>query len=764
MKPNHISQKAEEKDIKEILSKYLEYWYIFLLGLIIFIGAAFLYLRYEAIPQYQITSTLLIKDKDKGEGASKFESFAELGLIKPSRNIEDEIGILTSAGLMEVALSELSLQVRYYVEGKVNEVEVYGKDLPVYVEINNSLPFSHGQRLSITMLDNKRFELTEEGKDNKKTYTYGQEILKPYGTFTVLSRFDDLSSEIGNTIDMEFISIQDFAEYYSEQLEVEPVNETGSLIAVSLLDPIPERGEDIVTKLIEVYTRKAVEYKNRLAISTIEMIDDRLQHLTSELTGVEKNVEQYKQQNDLTDVNSNAAIYLQKASQAKSELADYQTQIDVLNSIENYLKQQGPNASLVPSSLNIQDATLVGLISRFNELQLEKRSLLRTTPEDNPLVVEIDEQLSDLRNNILENLNNIKDGLIITRRNLMANSNRLESQIRNVPSAERELLAINRQQSTKQELYLYLLQKREEEALSLSAPVSNTRVIDEPRSGNFPVSPNKTSIYLGAIIFGLFLPFSIVYIKDNIDDKIQSVDDIQRLTNVPVLGKIAHSNDKEIIVATEKNRTPVAELFRLIRFNLKFISAGKTNKIILITSDMKGEGKTFFTINLGTSLAISGKKVIALSFDLRAPKLMQDMGLSNKVGVTDYIINHDTKLEEIIVPSPSVENLFFIDSGSTPPNAGELMLSERIGKLLNELKERYDYVLIDSAPVGKVADAFALAPHIDSTIFVVRRNYSNKARLVTIQDIYENKKLKYPMVVLNDVEFSKADTYGYGNE
>lgn len=767
MKNSPTTSKAEEKDIKRILQKYTKYWYLFLIGILICVTLAFLYLRYKAVPQYKITSTLLVKDKDKGAGSSELESFSDLGLIKPARNIEDEIGIITSSSLMEDVLYDMALHVNYYVEGNVDEVEVYGKHLPVSVVVDKSQPVSYGTSMQVYLKGDNNFELSWEnakGDVTTSSYEYDEVIKTPYATFTVVPNTEMIRSEIGNNIVFRFQNVQDLAELYSSQLTVEPVNETGSLIQISLLDPLPKRGEDIVRKLTEVYTQKAVDYKNQLAITTIGMIDDRLEILTGELTGVEVDVEQYKQRNDLTNVTSDAALYQERASEANSRLAEYETQIDVLNSIESYLSQRGDDSPLVPSSQNIQDPTLVGLISKFNELQLKRRSLLRTTPKENPLVVEIDQQLTDLRSNLLENLSNIKNGLIITRRNLLATSSRFESRVRKVPSAERELLAINREQSTKQELYLYLLQKREEEALSLVAHVSNTRIIDPPRAGLFPVSPNKTSIYLGAMIFGFFIPFSFVYIKERMNDKVQSTLDIEDYTNAPVLGEIAHNSEKKIIVATEKSNTPVAELFRLIRFNLKFVSAGKANKVIMVTSSMKGEGKTFFTINLGASLALSGMKVVILSFDLRAPKLIKDMGLTEQYGITDYLISPDIMLEEILIEAPNIKGLSVIGSGPIPPNAGELMLHPRIGELIGQLKERYDYVLIDTAPIGKVADAFALDPYIDSTIYIVRHNYTQKTQLRIIENIYQNNKLHYPMVVLNGTKSKEAYGYGYGQE
>lgn len=764
-KDKYISGKADGKNVRDIISGYLQYWYFFLIGVALLLGAAYLYLRYKAVPEYRVSSTVLIKDKDKGDGAVDLASFEDLGLIKPSRNIEDEIGIFRSAGNMERVIEELNLNVGYYIQGKFDKVEVYVKDLPVNVNLDGSLSFNPGTSFGIRIKDTESFQLKVEKEDESvqlSTHKFGEVIERPFGTFVVNRNTKVPISKVDDFIFVQFHSIRNLADFYTSKLTVEPVNETGSLLSLSFLDNLPGRGEDIMKELIEVYTEKSIDYRNQLALNTLDMIDERLATLTEELTSVERNVEDYKQRNELTNVSSDAELYLRQASESNSQLASYQTQIDVLNSIENYLQHQGDNAPLVPSSLSIEDPTLINLISRLNELQTKKRNLLRTTPKDNPLVVELEQQVADVRINTLENLKNIKGGLVIAQRNLQANSRQYESRVRKVPAAERQLLAINREQGTKQQLYLYLLQKREEEALSLAAPISNTRIVDPPRAGGLPVSPNKTSVYLGAMVLGLFLPFSMVYARERINDKVQTRTDIEENTNVPILGEIAHNKEKNVLVAKEEKDTPVAELFRLIRFNLKFLSVGRKNKTILITSGSPGEGKTFFSINLGSSLAISEKKVVVLGFDLRAPRLMEDLGLKQETGITDYLIDDELDVEDIILPSSDVDGLYFIGSGAIPPNAGELMLSGKIKLLISRLEQMFDYVIIDTAPLGKVADAFALTPFADSTIYVVRQNFTRKKDLRTLQDLYQNNKVNGLMVVLNGTKSKETYAYGYG--
>ncbi len=758
-------QKNKEKNINKIIGGYFKYWYLFIAGFILFTSLAFLYLRYKAVSQYEISGTLLINDKDNGAGAKQSESFSDLGLIKPSRSLDDEIGILKSYTLMEEVVKNLSLQVSYFIEGDVNDIEVYAKNIPVNVLLNKEDPVIYNLPVRMTVKNNNQFDLEyedEKGNKHKSTHKFGQEIQQPYGTFTVVANSEIPFPEKSQTISFKFLKAKDLAEIYSEKVTVEPANENGNLLYISVLDHIKDRGKDILDELMKVYADETVKYKNKIAETMITMIDDRLSMLTGELTSVEKNVEEYKQKKNLTDVSSNAQSYVQQANDYNRQLVEVRTRIAVLNSLEEYLNQGNNDTPLAPSSLNIQEPTLVSLISSFNEMELRRRRLLQTTPSSNPLVVDLNEQLGNLKQNILENLKNIKQGLNITKNNLLNSSRSFQAQIEKVPTVERGLTEINRQQSTKQGLYLYLLQKREEEALSIAAPLSNVRIIDSARAGNYPVSPNKTSIYLGAALFGLFLPFCFVYVRKSLNTRIQSEEDIKEKTDAPILGTITHNKQKIDIVATSQNRDPIAELFRLIRFNLRFAAADKKHKVILITSGKKGEGKTFFSMNLATSLASIGKKTALLSFDLRSPALTDVFKLNHKKGITDYLTDDAIEIGDLLHPSQKIKNLFIIASGPIPPNAGELILNERTGDLINGIKNDFDYILIDSAPVGAVADALALYPYIDSTLYLVRQNFTLKDDLDLFNDFYQKKKLKNPMLVLNDTILAKNKEYGYG--
>lgn len=759
------SERSEAVDFKSILSKYLRYWYWFALGGIIAIGTAYAYLRYYAVPQYYISSLILIKDEKSDGGSSTAMAINDPDLFKSSKNVDDEVEVLKSKTLMQRVVKELDLSISYIIEGRIRDVEIYGKGLPIKVIVNKMNPKFPNPSFTITLKTSNAFLLTDsDGKSN--IYQLGKEITKPYGTFTVVpgNAFYASNTADRKRIIVRFNQLKDAADNFYAAVSIKPSAKNASVINMGISDAIPERGEDIINKVIEVYEKESVEDKNAKAAQTVAFLDERLKYITAELSGVEKNVQQYKSQNEVTDVSTQASNYLEQASDYNRQLSEWAIQIDVLESIEQYMTANATQYKTVPSSLGIQDPTLLGLINKFNELQLDAERMLRTTQPDNPLVLGINEQLANLRSNILENLRNIKRGLIITSNNLKQSSGKFQSRIRKVPLMERELLEINRQQEIKQNLYLFLLQKREEVALALAATVSNTRVIDRAVSTPYPYSPSSQNVYLIALILGLGIPFAGIFLKNLLNDKVQSRLEVEKATQTPILGEICHNSRsaRNAVVVNKDSRSPIVEMFRLVRANLHFAAIGKENKVMLITSSMSGEGKTFFSINLGASLALTGKKVVVLELDLRKPSLSTRLGLTDNVGITNYLTSDTININEIIRTSEKAPDLFVVSSGPLPPNPAELMMSAKLAHLIDELKDIFDYIIIDTAPIGQVSDAFSLSPLVDSTIYLLRYGYTYKKQIEIIDAIYKNKRLNHPMIVLNDAKKEHSPSYGYG--
>ncbi len=759
MNTNPSFQKQSEKDqIMQMLSKYLKYWYIFLASIVICLALAWLYLQTKT-PEYTVESTLVIQADTKGEGALKGSAFSDLDMFKQVVTVDNEIAALRSRTLWEKVLRQLPLQVSYYVENTFKTDQLYGDDLPVVVEIEKLGKMAFLQSPTITAIDNNTFKLGDAESDGR-VYKFGQRIRTSDYTITVTR---GPSFEItGEPVSIVFNNLDKMAERYSSAaLVITPVSEGANTINLTLIDAIPDRSIDILNKLIEVYNEENIANKNQLALNTIKFIDNRLKFLGEDLTATGQEVEDFKQANRVTNVSSDAAQSLQNAGEYNRQLAAIDIQRNVVSSMEAYVNKPKGQYEIVPGTSGLQDPTLSSLTSRYNELQIERERLLRTNQPDNPLVVNINEQLAGLKGNISENLSNIKRGLNITRRGLQSNSSKFEAQIRAAPSVDRGLNERGRDQNVKENLYQYLLQKREETTLSLSATTPTSRVVDEPNFNSTPVSPKVSFIYMCAFLLGLALPAGGIFLKDMLNTKVQDVSDIEQISGAMILGELSHKENKGALVVNKTSRTTISELFRYIRTNLNYMTETSGNKVMLITSSMKGEGKTFFTINLGATLALVDKKVVLLEFDVRKPDLLKSLNMSSTLGLTNYLHN-GTTLDEIIVPSPTQPNLSVIGCGEIPANPAELLMSSRMDELFNDLRERFDYIIIDTSPVGAVADAFSLASYADASIYVVRQNYTDKMQLNILRDIFENKKLKNPMIVLNDSKSDGFKGYGYG--
>lgn len=755
-----FEQKSDQKDIKAILQKYQRYWYLFAIGASLALFVAFLYLRY-ATPIYSAKTTILLKSEKGGDGPSETAAIGDFALMNTERSIDNEILMLKSHGLMARVVNQLQLEISYISAGHVRDVEIYGSDVPIKIIINNYSPAFYGKSFILHFKDDNSFNL----EDNENhTYRFGDEIAMPYGKFTIVSDAESVMSEANKPLTVRFNDPEKLAKMYANKLNVSQVNKNTSALAISIEDPVAKKATAILSELLNVYELENKEDKNKIAKKTVDFLNDRLEYLTQELNSVEMNVENYKQEHKLTDVDVQAQEYLATASVTRKQVEDLDIQLDVLRSIEAYLTSNSGDAGdfkLVPSTLTIQDATLNGLIAKFNELQLDRQRIMRTSRENNPAVINIDEQLKNLRSNILENLKNIKQSLYITKRNLEAKSGLAGDKIDKVPVMQRQMVEITREQEIKQSLYLYLLQKKEESALSLASSVSNLRIVDVPESKG-PVAPVKTNILAYSILLGLFLPFLGIFLKNLINNTIESRSEVERLTRTPILGEICHDSSDMNVVARPNERTPIAEMFRLLRTNLRFSMAGKENKVILITSSMSEEGKTFLSINLGSTLAGSGKNVLIIEFDLRRPKLLKRLDLPKSKGLTDFLVGDVEDVNSVIWPSQIDPNLKILSAGTLPPNPAEIILDERVGKLIESLRKEYDHIILDCPPVGKVADALTLNDHIDSSIYLVRYNRTQKEQIALVDDIFRHQRLKNMLIVLNDARKSNNGNYSYG--
>ena len=739
------------------LHSYFKRWYIFILCITIFLAGAWLYLHYET-PIYRISSTLLIIDDKKGDGLLKTTAFSDLNMFQGTRSVDNEIEILRSKDLLEQVFLKLNMGVSYFDEKSFKTEELYGAQLPFVVTVMKYDGKPIKEKILITAQTDST--VTFNFGKSSSTISYGTIISKP-GFVLQIAR-GPAEAQIGNAIRIRLNNIAAMAANYSVgRLQVNPVIKESNTLRITTTDAIPERGLAILTQMIETYNQENIDKKNATAIATIAFIDKRLKTLEADLSGVEVEVETYKQQNQATEVSAGTQVNLAKLAEYSQLMEGNNVQLGIINTLSSNLKDSEKQFNMV-SSMGLKEPVLNTLVNRFNELQLERNRMLNSAKLNNPLVEELTEQVNNMKQNIRENLENVKKGVEIEQNFLKSNSLHYNSRIKSVPSLERGLLQRGREQIVKTNLYDYLLQKREETALSLSATIPSSQLIDRPSINPIPEFPKPPLTYLLGGILGFLLPIGLIYASENFRPKVTSRANLHQIGGIKILGELTHHSEPNPIAIKEGSTTSIAELFRFIRMNIGQFGAPALKKTILVTSCAKGEGKTFFSLNLGITLAQLDKKVLILEFDLRQPSLLNMLNMPQKAGISTYLSGRKEDLIASIQRCPNTANLDVLGCGPLPINPAELLYGEHVETLFDELKNIYDYIIVDTSPVGTVADAFSLAGYADLSIYLVRYNYTNISQLEILKDINENDKLGNLMVVLNDAKQVNRSRYAYG--
>ncbi|MEL6719545.1 MAG: polysaccharide biosynthesis tyrosine autokinase, partial [Bacteroidota bacterium] len=706
--PLETERRDPTADIRLLLWKLRQYWYWFVIGIALGGAAAYTYLRYT-IPVYEATGTLLIKDEKNSSDLSDEIISSRLGL-QTSRSLDNEIQIMRSKMMMEKIVEELDLEVSYIVEGRVINRSDYSRS---FVEVTFH-QFSESQRFEIKQLSSTQYQLLKG--EQAWQCSFGDTCLLDQGLIAIKKIRDiDLAEE--NPLFISISSISSKAQQLAGQLNVRLLTAQGSILQASMEDPIPRKAIDVINKLFEIYERITLQEKTLSSENTLQFIDDRLDVLTEELKDVELGVERYRQDKKIPlNLEGNASQALGQSQLYQQQLSEIEIQLNVLETVRRYLTDAELAYRLLPANLGLNTEVLTPLITQHNDLVLQRERLLTSMTEDHPSVMLLTEQLNDQQPIMIATLNNLVRDLNLRKAQIDASFKKSNSQLRSIPQKERELLEISRQQQIKENLFLFLLQKREEVALSLAGTSASSRTLDLAYLKG-QVSPNSSSIYLSAGLAGLLLSLSLVVLKELLSNKIETEDDIKRATSIPILGMLPKSKNQDKIVVKQGSRSAMNEMFRLLRTNLNF-TKGKT---FVVTSTISGEGKTYISINLGIALALSGKKTLLIGMDLRKPKMAKYLDVdTNQAGLTSYLIG-EASAEEIIHSSDIHKNLFYINSGPVPPNPTELILDEKLEVLLNSCREQFDYILIDTSPVGLVTDALLLKDHVDSYITVVRQ-------------------------------------------
>jgi capsular exopolysaccharide synthesis family protein len=760
----------ESINVREVLEKYIRHYKWFLLSVLIFGVLAFFKLRYE-VPRYNVSATVLIKDKEKGSSFSDLSAFEDLGLFGSGDNsLENEIQIIKSRGLMMQVVKELKLNIRYFIEESPYDIEQY-PNFPIILNyksdsstINNIVT-----NFKILIKSDKEFDFFDFKGNFIGKQRFGQDFEANLGNeFNSNKRLinielndNDSGNLLGKTVRVQIGSINGVVNNYLSRIVIEPVNERLSKVLIlSIQESVRQKGVAIINNLIEQYNADGISDKNEISQATTDFLDLRIGLLSAELSAIEGSAEQFKTQNRMVNANSGADIFLESSSSNERELVAANTQLQLVDLMFDELNTSD-SGELLPVNIGLSNPSVVAMISEYNDLVLKRNRILKSSSEINPIIVNIDSQLNVLRSNLISNLNSIKSSSQLQIEALDRQGGRINSRIASLPKNEREFKEIVRQQETKNALYLFLLQKREESILANAVSVDKAKILDKAYSNGIAVSPKKATTYFGSIILGLIIPFLIIYIRDLLDTKIHEEKDIKKI-RIPYLGDIPHTSSKKLSISVEDN-SAIAEAFRYVRTNISFmLEDNKMGKTVFITSTQSHEGKTFTAINLASSLALSGKKTLLLAMDLRAPKITKYLKLQDdSLGVTHFVKNFDLTINEITLIHPSIHNLSIISSGIVPPNPVELLMSERVKEIFNKLKEDYEYIIVDTAPVGMVTDAIQIGKFADLTIYVVRANYLDKRMLHIPEKIHRENKLPNMAILINDSDHSKG-AYGYG--
>lgn len=737
----------------KFIFRYLPYWPLFLFLVIIGVAGAWIYLRYT-VPIYESVATILIKDEKKNMDSQILQ---ELNPFGSGKIVENEIEILRSRQLSREVVKNLGLYAPITQEGTVVSRSGYVFS-PVHIEVKNPDSIKPVEKVYFSF-DSDSISVKIGGKVYKINEWYNTE----YGElrFKINPRF---KSNVEPQIPMYFslVPVQKVANSIRGRLTISPAGKASTVLTLRLKDEVPQRAEDILNMLIAEYNKAAINDKNQLAANTLEFVNDRLAFVVNELDSVESRIQQYRTQYGIVDISEQGRQFLESVGATDQRLSEINIQLDVLNQVEDYVSGKS-TGRIVPSTMGIEDPLLTQLLNNLYQAQTDYDRQRQSVGENNPMLIPLQEQISTLKPAILENIQNQRRNLQASKRNIEQSSSRYSSMLRTIPTRERQLLEITRQQSIKNEIYTFLLQKREETALSYGSTVPDSRLIDAAETSGKPVSPNPFIVLLTALVLAVGVGVGIVLLKEVINRSVMFRSEIEEATSLPIIGEISHDPSKSNIVISEGKRNFIAEQFRQLRTSLGYLGINTQKKKIMLTSSISGEGKSFISANLGISLALTGKKVVLLELDLRKPRLSEVVGVSREFGLSNYFIG-EADPREIIKKVPITENLFIISSGPIPPNPSELILNGKLQELFDYLDNHYDYILVDTAPVSPVTDAYIISPMCDASLYVVRHGYTPKSALKFLDTSNDVRKLKNAAIIFNDVKargIGKND-YGYG--
>lgn len=741
--------------LKDLFYKYIRFLPLFILSVALALLVAYTYLRYAG-QVYSAGGSMLIKSETNNNRPDKVEDIL-MGNNR-SQNIQSEIEILKSRPLMARVVNKLDLQFSYIAKGRIKDQNVY-KQAPFTIEALKLTDSARSFSIKIKFTSNEKFRVNNDAID----FQFNQVFENKNGAFRLLR--NGIPPNEGSEYNLTWQPTESLAGRLARMVKVQPKAGGTGILLIEMEATNPQMAADIVNNLMIQYDTMTVEQNNFSTDQIITFIDGRLDSLRRELNSIQAKLLAFRQRNNLINVETQSDNYFAKLSAADNLINEQQMKLAVAEIVQEYLQDKKNQFTrvVVPSSLGLEDVTLNELVNGYNKSQLERQALLESNiPEAHPAVKASEAIIEKQRQSVLENITNIRAAYTQAIGALKTRSSSEEGELKNLPFKMKEVIEMERQVTTKLALYSLLEGKREEAAISRASTISNSKIIDRASPSSAPVKPDKRMIQILAIFIGLGLPTLIIFVTELLNDKVTTRFDIEKITSAPIMGEIGHSHSDKVLIVNKTSRRMVAEQFRIIRTNLQYVLNKVENPVILVTSSFSGEGKSFVSTNMGAVLALTGKKTVILEFDIRKPKILAGLNIGKRQGISNFLVGK-ADLKDLIVPVPEQENLYVLPCGPVPPNPAELLLDQKVTEMFDWLRQEFDAVIIDTAPVGMVSDAMTLGKFADCTLYLVRQGYTYKKQIALIDDLYASKKLPSVSIVINDVKLKAGyGYYGYG--
>lgn len=757
-----MSQKEQEIDIRAWIIRILKNWYWFVLSCAVF-GAIGLYTYFSTTKKFVVDASIMLRSDD--EALPKFELVTSMMGMGGTKSTEDEVELLTSRDILGPVVKELDLQTEYRKYDALKWVGQYpSHDLtvvypPVYLDT-----VTRGVNIDVKVRKNDYVVKVKYGRWTRSRHKVN-DLTTPFETCIGMLSFainNPEEVEVGDKYHMHTLPMLPLIGSYKKNIIAAPVRKESNIITISTTTDMPTRGRDFIRKQIEYYNMDAVLDKNIMASNTAAFIEERLRLIEQELAVAEKDVAQYKQRYDIVNLESEAILALQEGAEYKKQVAEIETQLNLVGYIAEYVSDETKKNNLIPANIGVEDIALISLISEYNQLMLDRMRVRRTASDSNPVLNQMESQLTAMRENIITTISSLTSTLTIAKQDIERRQGTINTQRNNLPNQEQEFIEVMRNKVLKEELYLFLYKQREENALTLASTVTPAKVVNTPQMNPTPVAPRLSIIGLFCLILGVMLPLAVMIMYDIMNNRISDeARELERRLKIPLGGSLVKNHHGGHIAVREGENSVSAELFRTLRTNLRFMQPKDVKcPVLLVTSSVNGEGKSYVATNLAISLTLLGKRVALVGLDIRKPMLSTYMNLPSQGCLTSYVAEDAYTMEDLIVPS-GITNLDVLPSGVVPPNPSELLQSEKLDQLFVELRQNYDYVIVDSAPVALVGDSYLLHRLVDMTIFVTRANYTAYDLIDFINQTHMQQRLPKMVAVLNGVDAKKIG-YGYG--